>query len=626
MNGRFPLSGSSKEFLSIFAIFLAVGVFFLPWHVPLSQPSYSQSYTYGFNNFAAALWIAGCLGVMVVWQFFFPSPMGILDSIRVALSAMMPDSGSPCHDRPLFKNFIAMSLLALIINIGWFWLTPRAYGTEAAYYLSRIDMMVMGLHPYRDFQCSYGSLFLFAPFYLYRLSMGVLSIEQAYWVILLLNWVGGLFFLYYILGQLTGRFEKVTVFWVIALSCLSPSFGLHSLPLRYTVPLASILAFHRVVLNSVGRSRELVKVASAAFLAPFLAFAVSPEMGIATWLAIMVYLALVWTTPFRRLSWTALATALVLPAVAWCFSKEYFNAVLSFSGGGNNFPIYPIPAILLFLVAIFCVTPALTLHAIKHRNLNGAISLALCVVTGLLIVAALGRADDGHVCMNGLGIFLLFLAALSKGRSRLFKPAIVIYALLFIAGGVYNFGYINGHISHALQLRKMLADPEQVKGCLYVGGEARQSGLYYSKMLPVPEGYRELLKFPRLGIPMGCDEGLERFLKLNGKLQFEYHMMPYAEMYLKKHLQRKLADLAKMDFILVPTNTLQAQPTADPVRLAQADSEELSNVMHFPVRFTFPRNPPFDPNLAVAKEIKEQYSVVASIGQGYFIMRRNSGL
>lgn len=606
----------------VFAVVLAMGVFLLPWYVPLTQPAYSQSYTYGFNNFAACVWIAACLGMMAAWQFFFPSPLGVLDAIREALSSMMPDAGKPCRDPFLFNSFVAMSVIASLISIGWFWLAPMAYGNESAYFLSRIDMMVMGFHPYRDFQCNYGPFFLFGPYYLYCLSMGALSIEQAYGAIFVLGFICGLFLFYYILSQLVGRFARGTIFWIIALSCSSPSFGLHNLPLRYALPLASILAMHRVVLNAIDRPQEMLSVAGAAFLFPFLAFAVSPEIGIAVLLAAIAYFVRIWTTPFRRLCWAALAVAMVLPATIFCFSRDYFSAVLSFSGGGDNFPIYPNGSHLFFLAAIFCVIPGLTLIGFKRGNLDGAISLAVCVVIGLLIVAALGRTDGYHVCMNGIGIFLLFLAALSCARSRLFIPAVIIYLLLFWVR-CYDFGYMGRDIAAALQIRKALADPSQMKGCLYVGGEARQSGLYYSKMLPVPEAYRELLRFSRLGIPLGCDEGLERFLKLNGKLQCEYHMAPYMEMYLEEHLRRKLADLAKMELILVPSGYLQAQPTVDLQRLAEADSAEISGIMGIPVKFHLPRNQPFDPNLAVLREIKAHYSVIASMGQSYVVMRRN---
>ena len=50
-----------KVYAVVFAIAVALGIFVLPWYVPMGQPTFSVSYVYGFNNRAAVSVIGGAL-------------------------------------------------------------------------------------------------------------------------------------------------------------------------------------------------------------------------------------------------------------------------------------------------------------------------------------------------------------------------------------------------------------------------------------------------------------------------------------------------------------------------------------------------------------------------------------
>ena len=234
-------------------------------------------------------------------------------------------------------------------------------------------------------------------------------------------------------------------------------------------------------------------------------------------------------------------------------------------------------------------------------------------------MAALGRCDLAHVAGNGLGIAVLFLAALS--RTRWFKAGLVAYALVFIGySSVLNYVYTFHIMQRALGLRAAVAaDPRAT------ARSGSFNGLYYSKLLPLHPSFNELLSLPGCGIPLGCDEGLERFLKLSNKLVFEYYMSPGMDVFQPGQLARKLADMEKMKYIVVPCEAISRKESHDLSLQARADSEYLSQLLLFPVQFR-PKNEPFDAGQEIVREIKKHYTPCGLVGYRqtpYFVMKRN---
>ena len=58
------LASRTKVLIFAAAAAGAIGIFVVPWFVPLRQPVASISYTYGFNNFVAWLAVAALLGAL----------------------------------------------------------------------------------------------------------------------------------------------------------------------------------------------------------------------------------------------------------------------------------------------------------------------------------------------------------------------------------------------------------------------------------------------------------------------------------------------------------------------------------------------------------------------------------
>jgi hypothetical protein len=626
---------------------LALVVFVVPWYFPGKTPIESVSWTYGFSNQVAVLGVGGLLAVLLGWLNLGGKLPEVFEVVRRGLFELTADlSASGQEARGAHCNLrlgcVGSSIIITGLVLAWFAYLPFAYFGESGYFLARLDWMVMGKVPYRDFVFNYGPLELFPSYWIYWLGAGALSVEQAYATSLALHWVAGFYLLYFILSRLSGPFARLSVFMVIAASAANFSLGLSYTPVRFLIGAATVLRMHQCAAGALGQRFEKLRIAAAAFVAPLISFAISPEMGIAAWLGCGCW----FLFQERRLRWGVVPTLLALPATAIIFSKGYFESMLSFGGGGYSFPIYPTAFMLFFLGMVFSVSPALAFGALVRGECppaagsqrrpgvastlgtpvagpgQRALMAALCVVTGLPIVAALGRCDPGHIVFNGMGIALLFLSALSRAKSRWFAPALIAYGLIFVLGtNVSACLHSREAIQRATGLRAALGS-ESVRG----SAEASQlfNGLRYSKRLPVSPSYRRLFEFPSLGVPLGCDEALERFLKMSGKLGFEYHMQPGMDVLNFRQLQRKLADMEKLPVILVPEIVLQPMGGIDLKILAKADSDYLSGLMLYPVALK-PLNQPFDLTREIVKEIKKRYTPVCVVGSApltYTVLKR----
>ena len=322
----------------VVAALTAVCVFVLPWWIPLREPSFSPSYTYGFNNSAAWLALAVILALLAGWRLGRASSAGPADPSQ-SLAELLTLSDSPTP-RPLRLAALAFALCVLAGIAWWFWFLPYAYFGEIQYFLPRIDLMLQGFRPYRDFQFSYGPTLLFLPYAIYQ--VGSASVEYAYEITLMIHWALGSFCLYYIVRSLGGAWSRALVFLLIAFCFINFTFGLNYTPLRFALPLASLLALHRCA----GGPGDPALVSLPRFLAlcvvlPTLNFAVSPEMGLAVVAAFGIYALGLTRTPRRRLGWGVFAVALCLPLAVLVFTRDYFHSILTYAGGGNNLPVFP---------------------------------------------------------------------------------------------------------------------------------------------------------------------------------------------------------------------------------------------------------------------------------------------
>ncbi len=594
------------------AIAVAIGVFVMPWHVGREgEPARSFSYTYGFNNLAADLVVAAGLIAVFLYWLRRAGAVGWLG----ALHDLMPNDGPPAGGRELRITFAVVSVVVLGSVALFYNSLPCAYFGETSYFIPRLDLLHLGLSAYRDFQFNLGPEMLYLPGTLQVVGGGQLSVEGAYLLALLIHWELGLYFIYYILSRLRGNFARATIFFLVAAAFFNLTLGLHYTPLRFLLPMAALIFLH-------GRTTRLANWFTL-FLAPAAGFALSPDIGLVTCLGFAAYHVLRAQGNIGQLlgGLALLLGAGVLVGIA--FSPAYFRAVLAVAAGGNNFPIFPTLTIVCFLAAVFCTLPALAAAGWRNRTPAGALAVGLTVSLALLVPVSLGRCDPFHVAFNGAGVFLLCLAALSATQSRLFTPALIAGVTVFC--GVSQLSFWNNYqvqLKQVQSLRNFLSIPPEARSG-YTNAPGNAHSLVYSKALPVPEAYGNLLRYEKLGAPLGCSESLERFLKLHGKFASEYFVRPEITGLTISDRERKLRDLRGFQAVVVPAGFLAARTPPDLKTLAELDATFLSGLMVWPIRLQ-PLREPFNPAEAVILVLQREFSPVETI-EDYVVLVRKPG-
>jgi hypothetical protein len=583
----------------------AAGIFILPWHVPLTHPYFSTSYVYGFNNRVAQVSTAGCLFALFLlnlWRGRPGSPL-VNDAIRGTLDL----SNAERYDSRLFASFVAASVLTAVILTAWYCYIPCSRFGEMACFLSRMDLLIMGRVAYYQFPFAYGPAMIYPAYFLYKVLNGWLSVEQAYFVSLLVQWTLGFYLLYYCIRLLFPARGRLLVFWLIAATLFNFSLGANYTTLRFLLPLSSLLWVHSQMMRpSVGAGGICV----AAFLGPFGSFLVSPEVGLAATLALVVYFAALLRTSGRRHLWIALVSIFGMVAAVAPWSSRYI-AILSRNPG--EFPVLPGPGMLLMLGAAFLVIPSVAAWAVRDEDIAGAAGFALCAELGLLIVPAMSRCDTGHVYIYGIGIFLLGMAILARLPGR--WCAISAWTLFLVFGVIAGWPHLPWLFNQAriarAGLRAAPAGDESSTG----------SGFHFSKPFPPRTGMEPLLQYGALAVPLGCEENVERFLKLNGRYAAGYYPSYEPDVYSLPQTLSQIESLDGQETILVPKEALDP-PTLSPAQLAAFDSRQLFHLELFPVRLR-PRNPPFDPNALLVEAVKRKFVAIGRFGDDY-IMRNKA--
>ncbi len=596
----------------------AIGVFVLPWWVPLREPSFSPSYTYGFNNAAAWVALAAILALLAVWRLAQPASTPSTDTAQ-SLAELLDFANSPIP-RPLRLAALAFALGALIGIAWWFWYLPYAYFGEIQYFLPRIDLMLQGFRPYRDFQFSYGPSLLVLPYALYQI--GSTSVEYAYEITLMIHWALGTFCLYYVVQSLGGSWRRELVFLLIAFCFINFTFGLNYTPLRFALPLASLVALHRCAGGSANSAQALLpRFLALCVLLPMLNFAVSPEMGLAVVAAFGIYALALARTPLRRLTWGVLAVSLCLPLAVLVFSRDYFHSILTYAGGGNNLPVFPTIHALAYVGALLFLLPWLAVLAWRGRTAVSAMAAALLVLFGLQMIPALGRCDPRHVFMNGMGVILLTLALWSLRHPRTFKFGALAYGVVFLGAlQLSSWNTYRDFFNRAADAHTRMAKWREINGEPDWSKFGEESIFRYDKLLPPAEDFRELLAYGKIGAPFGVEEPVDRFLKFTGHNVPEYYPGPVIDVFRESDVARKLQDIKRMDTIIVPAPIYEGAGRIDSIAQATRDSQYLSDVLVLPLDLKV-RQTPYLPSSRIMAAIAPEFEPVGKFRR-YVIARR----
>jgi hypothetical protein len=407
---------------AIFVFVALASILLLPELAPVS-PSVSASYIFGYNNRVGVLLLIGFL----VCGGVFSKELGV---------AFLP---------PSVGKKIPVRLIALWMGIfaaAWAVMYLLVHGLggfgESLYLIDRVKMLSEGRRPYRDFEFAYGILFLYGPRALMALH---LSAEQAYFMMLLLCQLGGVWMLSRVLDLMDypSRYTA-SIYSIVCLFSLpmTISTGLNYTLVRFITGSYFGLLVHRSDARGGRGHRVRAMLMSTGFTVVMLM--ISPEMGIAYAVGTMGYFAV-----FGRWDWRSAAeyTAFLgLESVILLVADRLnvFATLRAFSGGAFSFPILPAGHILLFFFG--CGLLSLFVAVRLRAGSRGDGMLMVIAVSAATLFAALGRCDVGHTGLSAIGLVIAAII-LASTFPRVWKGYRIAFLVLFIVvptiTGVWNY-------------------------------------------------------------------------------------------------------------------------------------------------------------------------------------------
>jgi len=636
MNVDRPPNRSLATLLFLAAIAIAAfGLFWLPWHVDSGTPVPGESYALGFNNkvgiFALAVaiavatlgkWLAENRGSALKWFSAEPRPLPRISDARVEYAILG----------------IATFLWG---NVLWAWgryLVDPSWG-EARGFVNGMDLIAVGQTPYRDFFYNYGPATLYLPYWLSALTGGDMSFETAYLVWMVLFTALGFSLLFALVRTLalTAQ-ERAVALSVSLLAWAAINMGLQYTPLRFfVVPGACVLLDMAVWRKPVAENgvQTLAIVAVASACAAFACLSVSPEMGIAGSAGIIAYGLPLLMAGRGKAALAVIGGCLAVNvATLWVF-PDYFLSVLAFAAGGANFPIYPNVHNLLLLGISLYVFPSLIAAALGQvADRRAPLAMGLAVGGGMMLPAALGRCDPGHVFINTtVPATLMFAAARAKGE----RPAIAwtaVYAVAFIVLLQYSYwSHYWGNYAVASQMRGfydrnpavIAAWREQWNQLLQDRPQGRR--LHWSSVLPYPEELDTLASEGPIMLTAGNEWNffLARYLNLQRELPRDYFLAYSQGAVTPSQIDQKVRESLAARFLLVPAGVLAPlQGDIDLAGYEKGIQTFLSHLLLFPVRSPV-RRTPYLPDTVVAKRLLEYFEPIGQY-QNYVVLKRKPGV
>ena len=535
--------------LVVLALLAYYALFRLPFRFPSGQRLMSASYAFGFNNGIAIFALAGLL-ILVTLLYLLQGRFNAELAIKFS-------GGRKANGWTTTKVAFA---IACFVYAGLTFALYRYYTQSAPsliweprHFLHRTWLMdIYGLRAYQDFSAEYGPILTYTPLWIYWLIKPLsASYEAAYFLCHLLLNIAGLWCIYYFFTRSEMPANGRTIaFIVIAVAGFAPYMGLNGVLVRYLFPFAAILLGHRML----GRilqwpSPWQIWLGAILLVATLLStnLQLSPEVGIAFILAWLCYAILMMRRDYRVLG-TSLIAYFMTALLGWALlPNSYYSSVIRFSQGANNLPLVPAAHIVFYLITMFLVVPPLLAIGIAKPRGTDAAHGAICGALGTLCLVmapgALGRCDPPHVLFYGMGASILTMIGLANISWRGFTVYVLGYAAVFIV----LLEIINLRVFYGLSPRELLSwhAVTHLRRAVHSAIETEH---------PSAAILSALDRYPRLGLPYASfgDPAVERYVTLRGQLQPEYYIA-IVGVYNAAALNRKLSDVATMDYLLVPT-------------------------------------------------------------------------
>lgn len=604
----------------------AWSIFQLPWLLPSSRATYSDSYNVGFNNGVSTLAVGLIVAALIVLHSTTlrqKSPMLWRARVTRLLSPGRAHRTQPIE----YLVPIGFAIFQAVAIWCWYAWLPQRYLGEVDYSFSRTELLLLGEVPLRDFQWNYGPLLLYIPAAIVRLSNYAIRLDTAYVMGLIITSTLGFVGVYYVIAQLrTTKRQRIVMFFLLCIS-FNMGLGCHSTYLRYVLPFAALFFFHRSVeaRQCAHNPRDRRQLCLCAVLLCVLCFSLSADNGIAFYAGLLFYCIAQYKAGQR---WFALCAFLALSttlALVCLISIHYFRTLASFGTGGGNFPVYMTPHILFYLTSLFALMPFIgvcgwanaTTAATWRQRDAGAMLAALCASGTLLAAGALGRCDANHVFTNGLIVFLLALALV--WRRRFGGWYIVAFAVTFTLGANYFTWHLSQDDVFNALAAKRRGDVKLDRD--YFAGDIETRNPQFRSVKA------ELLPLGHIGTPLPVGESMEIFLRYSGLYIPEYHVEPRSHVFNISQLQEKLRGVADMPYVLVETKALQTprvdwNNANDRQRFESEMQRQLDWILMFPAGYSLKKTP-FIPETQIRDYIQAHFAPIGAIADYTLMQNKN---
>ena len=313
--------------------------------------------------------------------------------------------------RPSLILALATALLACAYRL--LPLAQHKVGGEAAYALNRIQMLLQGLRPYRDFEFAYGPAHLYIPVLFMHLIHG--SVIHGYYAWWILQWLGGTAMLWATIRLLPFPLpHRRIIFWIVFAIQLPAIIAEGT---AYT-PTRTIGSAFFVVLVAwlFNHGKKPLFIAGTAILCVGAALSISPEQGIAVFSGLLIWFILLARPraglfPLRATITFFLGAAAVLLG-AWYLDE--FSSLTVFAKGAFSFPLLPSPTNIVILTS-YIAAACVGVHAFWDRHFE-SVAIPMFLTGFALLPAAMGRCDYGHLLIAAPA-FLLGVAAIDARPS-----------------------------------------------------------------------------------------------------------------------------------------------------------------------------------------------------------------
>ena len=623
-----PMAATPRRSLLLFVIAAlgAVGVFIVPWFVPVgSTPVVSDSYMVGFANWAA-------VAALLVTAMALAAVSARWQTAPLSAAGPLWRSGPAGRRRFSLIVVLALATLSLVTGASLVWVTQGVAWGETGFFLGHMAQLAAGYRPFLDFAYGYALAGIYAPVSLWHLfNAHGLSPLAAYYVVYFVLAVCSYWFFYVFVRRfaLSDRQCALILLCLGLPTVVNLTLGIQYLLVRYLAAPIALVTLHAWLSWPRARGRWMRPLGAAVIalggLAMTIVFA-SPEMVIALFVASLCYFCVLWSQE-RRTTLVALAAYLGCLSPLALLGHGYFSLVASFGTGAFNFPVLPGPPAVFYLFAVVIVAilspPVFRATSTVDRPLTAA-AIALGAA---LVPAALGRADAGHMFLNGLIVFILAAVFLARLRQRLFVPFLVGVAVVFCA-----VAYIYDTQTMKYTFLQAVATSGRLSTARF---EALGRVLDWPPVPGPPERPTDFAVFKatvgadlparyrHVAAPLGfnsADSSIPFRLAAAGRLALD----PLGGLgFTASDLRKELAAMARADCLLIPSQYAGEIPKATPGHTAgtlwvpSALPLNYDHVTLFPMTFR-ERNP--YPNLEglLAAYVKEHYRPAGTWG-GYVV-------